>query len=259
MSMAGGNAAMTLDFVVSTAQLGPGLAQAEAQVTQSANKMAYQTDALMKKWTSGLQGMVAGALGPMAAISAADKFARSFADAITKNRSIPRALEGAFLDMVSNVPLVGALGAFRGMQTLPQRSGGGGLFETLYNLIARREIPFPEELGGGVFRFGQGAGLFPSNDPEFRAAQLQARIQRLQSQLTVNQPRTFEDLMAEELGKVSKGAMGEVSTALGTFRFAQESASAQAELVAAARTQVDLIMRIEKAMQELKGLVGTSN
>ncbi len=65
--------------------------------------------------------------------------------------------------------------------------------------------------------------------------------------------------MAEELGKVSKGAMGEVSTALGTFRFAQESASAQAELVAAARTQVDLIMRIEKAMQELKGLVGTSN
>lgn len=259
MSMAGMDASLRVGIYADTAQLGSSLAQAEAQVRQSAGNMGRQTDALMKKWTAGLGSMVAGALGPMAAIGAADKFARSFADAITKNKSIPRALENAFLDMVSAIPVVGALGAFRGSQTLSAGMGGGGMFETLYNLIARRQLPFPEQLGGGVFRFGEGAGLFPSTDPEFRAAQLQARIQRLQGQLTANQPRTFEDLMAEELGKVSKGAMGEVSTALGTFRFAQESASAQAELVAAARTQVDLIMRIEKAMQELKGLVGTSN
>jgi len=249
----GANPSLMVDVMANTAMLGTGLAQAEAQVKQSANRMGTVADQMSGNFGKGLQSMLFRFAGPAFAVGVADRFARTFIKELENNRPFQTQLTNIFVDTIESLPLIGAVGtALKSGGTIPGQ--GIGPLQAIVNLLTRGELPVPEQLGGGVFRLGRGGGFGPATDPVMQAAQLQARIERLQGSLATNQPKTREELLSQELSRTMGGAFGSVSTAVGTFKFAQESADAQAELVRAANKQVDIMLRIQEAMTELRKL-----
>lgn len=260
MSIGGGNAAMTLDFMVNTTMLDQQLAAAEQKVARSAARLATQTDKFSEKWGSGMEAMLMKYGGPMFAVSLADRFARAFGDAIAKNKSFASTIEGLYYDTFASIPVVGAITELQRSYRMPKSFGGQTATSLLEGLLMRQEFPVPEQFGGGVFRLGKGPGTgFQAASPEVRAVQLEARIQRLQMALATAAPaRTFEELMSEQMARMSAGGMGQVSTALGTYKFATNQ-SAAADMVAAARKQVEIQMELEKTVKELADLVKTEN
>ena len=251
--MAGGNPSLTVSMLADSSGLGTGLAQAEAQVRQSANRIGATADSMSARFSKGLEGMFMKFAGPAFAAQIADRFGRSFMSALEGNRPFQTALSNAFLNALESIPLIGMVGAaLKSGGTV--KGQGINAFEAVVNFLTKGELPFPEQLGGGVFRVGKGGGFAPAEDPVMQAAQLQARIERLQGRLATNRPKTREDLLSDELSRVMGGSMGTVSTAMGTFKFAQETSMAQAALVKAANEQVDIMLQIQKAMDDLKKL-----
>lgn len=252
MSM-GANPSLMVDVMANTAMLGTGLAQAEAQVKQSANRMGSVVDQMSGNFGKGLQSMFLRFAGPAFAAQMADRFGRSFMEALSANRPFQTSLSNAFVNAIESIPLIGMIGS--ALKTGGTLKGQGiSTFEAVVNFLTRGELPVPEQMGGGVFKVGPGGGFGPATDPVMQAAQLQARIERLQASLQTNQPKTREELMSQELSRTMGGSLGSVSTAIGSFKFAQESADAQAELVRAANKQVDIMMRIQEEMAELRKL-----
>jgi hypothetical protein len=60
--------------------------------------------------------------------------------------------------------------------------------------------------------------------------------------------------MSQQLSKVLGGSMGSVDTALGQFKFAQETTESTAQLVKTASKQVEIMLEIRKEMELLKKL-----
>lgn len=260
MTTAGGNAAMTLDFMVNTTMLDQQLAAAEQKISRSASRITTQTEKIAQKWSSGMEGMLMKFAGPMFAVGVADKFARAFGDALKNNRSFVTTMDTLFYDIFSTIPVVGAITDMSRSYRMSLGMGGQTITSTIADAIFKQQIPVPEQLGGGVFRLGRGPGTgFQPGSTEMRTAQLQGRIERLQASLAAATPaKTFGELMSEGIAKASVGSMGQVQTALGTYRF-MAGESAQADMVASVRRQVDIQMEIEKSVKALAELVKTAN
>jgi len=256
MTMAGANPSLTVGILADTSGLGTGLAQAEAQVSQSANRIGSSVDAISRKWSKGIEGMFLKFAGPMFALQAADTFARSFGDALSKNQSFFSAIENALYSIANTIPVVGAVYEQRRLRT--RTKFGLSLDEIIFDYIVKNQVPVPEMLGGGTFQFGRGgAGFQPATDPRMRAANLEQRIERLTAQLGTSAAKTREELFAEQIGRMGPD-VASVQTAIGTYRIAQDSASAQAKMVDAVNKQVDIMLRIQEATEELKKLQFTN-
>jgi hypothetical protein len=88
---------------------------------------------------------------------------------------------------------------------------------------------------------------------------LENRIIRLQGALQQAQPvPTRSEMLSEQLSRQMGGAMGQAQTALGTFKFAQMGADAQAEIARNVEKQVDLMMQIRDATEELRKLTASN-
>ena len=257
MSMAGGNPSLIIDTLVNTAQLGTSLRQAEAQVAQSTAAMARHADQFSQKWATGLQGAFMKFAGPMFAVQVADQFARSFSDGLSKNQTFVRTLEDFNYKIANSLPIFGPL--FQRQQQAYEIEGQGmSVTEAFINLLTSGRIPVPEILGGGNFQLGPGGGFVPA-EGEQREAQLQARIQRLQGALQQAQPQPSRgEMLSEQLSRQMGGAMGQAQTALGTFKFAQMGADQQAEIAKSVAKQVDLMIQIRDATEELRKLTASN-
>ena len=282
MSIAGGNPSLIIDTLVNTAQLGTGLRQAEAQVAQSASRMTQQVDKFGQAWGGASSAMMLRFAGPAFAVAMADKFARTFADAITKRAGIiAGAIEGIY-EAGASVPLLGVFPEFA-RRNFPMEQGIP-LGERRFRRLLYGEQVLPEDapggLGGMTFRSGTGGllgffgvddllermypgllatvprgGVSAPNDPR----QVEYRIQQLQRRLQDTQPvPTRSEMLSEQLSRQMGGAMGQAQTALGTFKFAQMGADAQAEIARNVTKQVDLMMQIRDATEELRKLTASN-
>jgi len=109
MTMAGANPSLTVDVMANNAMLGSGLAQAEAQVRQSAGRMGSVVDQQMGKFGSQFAGIMARGLGAGMALQMTDASIRAIADAIRNNKDIPEAVLTALQKSFSSVPVFGAI------------------------------------------------------------------------------------------------------------------------------------------------------
>lgn len=282
MSMAGGNPSLIIDTLVNTAQLGTGLRQAEAQVAQSTARMTQQVDTFGKAWGGATGAMMMRFAGPAVAIAMADKFARTFADTLEKRTGIIASAMESVVGAMASVPVVGVIPELA-RRNIPMEQGIPLGERRIRRLLLGEEV-LPENapggLGGMTFRSGTGGllgflgvddllermypgvlatvprgGVSAPTDPR----QVEYRIQQLQRQLQDTQPQpTREEMLSEQLSRQMGGAMGQAQTALGTFKFAQMGADTQAEIARNTSRQVDLMIQIREATDELKKL-STSN
>ena len=257
MSIAGGNPSLIIDTLVNTAQLGTGLRQAEAQVAQSTMRMTQQTDRFAQKWGAGIEGVFMRFAGPAFALQIGDQLARGIADGIQKNQNLYQVLEQLNFEIGKSLPIIGPLFAAQ------QRAGTSNIFgvsagEAIFNFLQKAQIPVPEQLGGGNFQLGRGGGFVPAEGQQ-RQRDLENRIIRLQGALQQAQPvPTRSEMLSEQLSRQMGGAMGQAQTALGTFKFAQMGADAQAEIARNVEKQVDLMMQIRDATEELRKLTASN-
>lgn len=274
----GGNPSLIIDTLVNTAALGTGLRQAEAQVAQSASTMTRQMDRFTNAWGGAAESMLLRFAGPAFAIAAADKFARAFADGLAKNRTIFSSVESAYFSALEGLPVVGA-GYSIIRSKLPTVQGVGAAELGLRRLLFG-ERPVTQESGGGIMRSEEGGligrlgiedflesiipgglgtvrrgGISPVTDPRMA----ESRVAFLQEQLRKVTPQpTRSELLSEQLSRQMGGAMGQAQTALGTFKFAQMGADSQAEIAKSVSKQVDLMMQIRDATEELRKLTASN-
>lgn len=257
MSIAGGNPSLIIDTLVNTSQLGTGLRQAEAQVAQSTMRMTQQTDRFAQKWGSGIEAAFMRFAGPVFAIQIGDQLARGIADGIRKNQNLFQIMEELNFEIGKTLPILGPLFAAQ------QRAGTSDILgvsagEMIFNFLHKAQIPVPEQLGGGNFQLGRGGGFVPAEGQQ-RQRDLENRIQRLQRAMIEAQPvPTRGEMLSEQLSRQMGGAMGQAQTALGTFKFAQMGADAQAEIARNVTKQVDLMMQIRDATEELRKLTASN-
>lgn len=253
----GANPSLIIDTMVNTAMLGTGLRQAEAQVAQSTANMARNADAFSRKWGQGIESALFKFAGPMFALQVADQFARGFAESLQRNQTFIRTLEDVGYKVASGLPVIGPL--YEARQRAAQIPGAGmSIEEAIFEFFTEGTIPFPAQLGGGRFRLGQNAGFVPSTGSR-RASELEFQIERMQRQLELAQPvPTRAEMLSEQLSQQMGGAMGQAQTALGTFKFAQMGADAQADIVRNTAKQVDLMVQIRDATNELKKITASN-
>lgn len=278
----GGNPSLIIDTLVNTAALGTGLRQAEAQVAQSATNMTRQVDKFGRAWGNSTDMMLMRIAGPAFAIGMADKFARNFADALMRNSGAINASFEAVIGGLESVPVTGVAASIaRRMMPMTQ---GISVGEARLRRLLLGETILPENvpggLGGRTFRSESGGllgmlgidelidsiipgglqtvprgGISQSTDPR----RAEYRLQQLQKELAQMQPQpTRSELLSEQLSRQMGGAMGQAQTALGTFKFAQMGADSQAEIAKSVSKQVDLMMQIRDATEELRKLTASN-
>jgi hypothetical protein len=272
MSM-GANPSLMVDVMANTAMLGTSLAQAEAQVRQSSTKMGQSVDGALGK---GFTSMISRFAMPAMYLQIGDKIARSIADGMGQNRDIFDTLTRLTRDAVDGIPLAGA---FQRMLDKAEATRFGiSAREIMLRNYLFGETPMPVEMGRGTYRTSTGGllGGIPGLEPILRSIlgdffpkvgarggltqsadprRIEARIAYLQERLEQTQRiPSRSEMMAQELSKVMGGSMGTIDTALGSFKFAQESTESMADLVKRANTQVTLMMEIRDEMKELRKL-----
>jgi hypothetical protein len=276
MSM-GGNPTLMVDVMANTAMLGTGLAQAEAQVRQSSSRMGAAMDGGLG---AGMNSMLKRFAMPAMYLQIGDRIARSLAEGMGKNRDLFDTLTNLTRDAVEGIPIIGSF------QKMLDKADATNFGVSARELMLRKylfgEMPMPNEIGG-TFRSGTGGivGGIPGLEPFLRGLlgdyfpkvsevrggvsasvdprRVEARIAFLQSQLQEAQRLpSRSELLTQQIDKVMGGSFGQVGTAVGSFKFAQETTESTAELVKQAVKQVDIMMEIREAMDELKKLT-TSN
>jgi len=272
MSMAGGNPSLTVSMLADSSGLGTGLAQAEAQVRQSANRMGRAVDGALGR---GLNQMFNRFTSAGFFLQIGDTVARGIADGIGKNRDIYEQIMNVATQAFESIPIAGALWTATRKQDMTKV--GIGLQEQLQRLFLFGESQMGPEGSSQAFRSAEGGliGQIPGLEQLLRSVMgdyfpkvgekgtfynldpraVEARIMFLQKQLeeTERLP-TRSELMSQQLSKVLGGSMGSVDTALGQFKFAQETTESTAQLVKTASKQVEIMLEIRKEMELLKKL-----
>ena len=113
MSMAGGNPSLTVAMLADASGLGAGLAQAEAQVRQSADRMGRDVDSRMEKFGKDISRRLAAAIGAGFAINAIDQSIRAGIEAAKAGGSFNEvgiAFGEALEKAIRGLPIVGSLG-----------------------------------------------------------------------------------------------------------------------------------------------------
>jgi hypothetical protein len=264
MSMAG-NPSLMVDIMANNAMLGAGLAQAEAQVKQSADRMGREVDSRMTKLGSQITRRLAGAIGAGFAINALDQTLRAGIETLKAGGTFNEAgiaFGEQFEKSLRSMPVVGALGGafadlfLMGLDSvldyIPQwaKDLDRKLAE---NIPAPLRFMFPflggtltgvEEMRTDVSRQESRAEALENQRTQarLRDAEIFRELERLQNRQRGMSP------VEEQLQRMGSGATASVDTALGSFRIGEADASAQ--LVKAAREQVDLLQKIKDLQAE---------
>lgn len=231
MSMAGGNAAMTLDFVVSTAQLGTGLAQAEAQVRQSASNIGSVIDRQMSNFGNQFASMLAKGIGAGIVLHAADSLIRGISDAFKNQRDIPNAILESLQSSFRSVPIGGAM-----MDALLTADAGQAFHDWLWNDIVSN---VDRELAKrGMVRTIQ----YGTMGNEQLIAERRAELERLQGM-------SEADKLQKQISEQARSSMVEVDTALGRFKTAEGDPMQVSQDIM--RHQSETLDRIHSILREL--------
>lgn len=107
MSVAAGATALVVDILTNTSQLGTGLAQAEAQITTSANRMGKQMETAGGGMAEGILRSFVPKLTLALGVTVADKLTGALKDAMAKSTLAGDWIEQALMTGGSYIPVVG--------------------------------------------------------------------------------------------------------------------------------------------------------
>lgn len=264
MSM-GGNPSLMVDVMANTAMLGTGLAQAEAQVRQSTDRIGREIDSRMGKFGQDITRKLTTAIGAGFAINALDQSIRAGIEALKSGSTLNEAgiaIGEGLEKSIRSLPVVGALGGaladffLMGLDSvldyIPQwvKDLDRKMAE---NIPAPLRIMFPF-LGGmltGVQEMRTDAARKESQAEAAENQRTQARIRDAEIYQELARLQATQRGMSpveEQIQRMAGGAVASVDTSLGAFRFGEADASAQ--LVKAAREQVEILGKIKDLQAE---------
>jgi hypothetical protein len=275
MSM-GANPSLMVDVMANTAMLGTGLAQAEAQVRQSTDRIGREIDSRMGKFGADITRKLTAAIGAGFAINALDQSIRAGIEAVKAGGTLNEAgiAVGEGLEKsIRSLPVVGAIGGAIADAFL---FGLDSVLDIIPQWVKDLDRKIDASIPGGVIR----RVLFPflggvisgaedirtegrqaqsrqeaeQNQREMamrRNQEISAELERLQSQQRGVSP------IEEQLQRMAGGGVTNVETAIGSFRFGEADASAQ--LVKAAREQVEILQKIKDLQAELANNMKVAN
>jgi hypothetical protein len=281
MSTAGGAAALTIDILTNLAGLGGGLAQAEAQVNQTAQNMGKKMDAATGRFGSGIvQGLKT--LGTAAAVAdvvgnLAERMTKEFGARI----DLDEVIIGTMRDAVGMIPVLGPATLKAADLFKPYGEEAGISFvEGFYTMLqdslfgaGKGPIKFAER-----FHAGTGVGIMESLSEMMDAVMYGTRFrlptpgvpigpnENLVSGLRDEfaelmgrqQVRQQQDQRSQMIAQRTQLAYGQVDTAFGTMKFAAgDPAAASREIIKKADEQLWEQRRLNAIVETLgRGIVG---
>lgn len=276
MSVAAGATALVVDILTNTSQLGTGLAQAEAQITTSANRMGKQMESAGGGMAEGILRSFVPKLTLALGVTAADRIVKSLKEGMQK-----RTLQGEWiLESLqtggSYIPVAGQVADM--MRPYGEQAGRGfmeSFFEALTAARAAQGGLGPIIFGNDRFFegtefglmdwlnsqldmiFGEGLGstrpLQPFGVPMRPNENLIVARQEEYARLTAEQQiLNQQDIRSQMVERRIQVGMGQVGTALGTFSMAfGDPADASRRVYDAAMKQVVALDRIKSIVEEM--------
>lgn len=295
MSTAGGAAALTIDVLTNLAGLGSGLAQAEAQVSQSATNMGKKVDAALGQQMG--QQILSGLKGAISASAIAD-LVGNLANRMNKEFGAVfdpfEIMRGGLEDFVRNVPVIGpAIMSAAGVFQKYGEELGMRFAEGLLNPSAQRQTVSPRFHAGTEAGYGPMlsylaranlanfnpiimagtaiAGVNPLFSGEtFRSpfgvpvGPNEAMIGSLRDELSVllarEQIRTTTDARSQMIAQRLQLGYGQVDTAFGTMKFAGgDPAQVSRDILKSATDQLVVQERIKVILETLGAQMNPGN
>ena len=276
MSTAGGAAALTIDILTNAAGLGTGLAQAEAQVNQTAQNMSKKMDAATGRFGTGIvQGFKT--LGSAAVIaetvgSLAERMNKGFNEYL----DLDQIFIGTIRDLVNAVPVLGP-GTLKVADLMVPygEEAGIGFIQGLYTVL--QDQLFGPGKGPIQFapRFHAGSGVsimdsinelidyiqygtrFRLPSPGIPIGPNEAYMGGLRTEFGAlsarEQIRMMQDQRSQMIASRMQLGYGQVDTAFGAFKFAAgDPAAASREIIKKADEQ----LWVQKRMADILEVMG---
>jgi hypothetical protein len=294
MSTAGGAAALTIDILTNMAGLGSGLAQAEAQVSQSATNMGKKVDnALGENMAQRIIGGLKKSLGAAAIADVIGNMAQRMNKEFGARIDFFEVMRGGLADTVSSIPLLGAPvtklaglfekygeeigirfaegflgGQSKGITSSPRFHAGTGvgvedlpwymqMFNptTGYAIAAGGGNPITSPYGSGTARMPTpGVAIGPN---EAMRGGLQDELAELLSREKI---RMQVDTRSQMISQRLQMGYGQVDTAFGAMKFAAGGpAEASREIVQKADEQLRVQERIKIILETLGAQMNAGN
>ena len=295
MSTAGGAAALTIDVLTNLAGLGSGLAQAEAQVSQSATNMGKKVDAALgQSMGQRILGGLKGALGAAAVADLVGNLASRMNKEFGAIFDPFEIMKGGLEDFVRGIPVMGP--AIMNAAGVFQKYGeelGIRFAEGLLNPSARGQTVSPRfhagtEAGYGPMMSYLGRSLLANINPiamvatgisgtnpllsgeTFRSpfgvpvGPNEKMIGGLRDELAVLLSREKTRLQADERSQMIAQRLqvgyGQVDTAFGAFKFASgDPAKASQDILKSAQDQLVVQERIRIILETIGAQMNAGN
>jgi hypothetical protein len=295
MSTAGGAAALTIDVLTNLAGLGSGLAQAEAQVSQSATNMGKKVDAALgQSMGQRILGGLKGALGAAAVADLVGNLASRMNKEFGAIFDPFEIMKGGLEDFVRGIPVMGP--AIMNAAGVFQKYGeelGIRFAEGLLNPSASGQTVSPRfhagtEAGYGPMMSYLGRSLLANINPiamvatgisgtnpllsgeTFRSpfgvpvGPNEAMISGLRDELAVLLSREKIRLQTDERSQMIAQRMqigyGQVDTAFGTMKFAAgDPAKASQDILKSAQDQLVVQERIRIILETIGAQMNAGN
>jgi hypothetical protein len=287
MTTAGGAAALTIDILTNLAGLGSGLAQAEAQVNQSATNMGKKVDAALGQ--SMGQRIIGGLKGALGAAAVAD-LVGNLANRMNKEFGAIfdpfEIMKGGLEDFVRGIPVMGpAIMNAAGMFQKYGEELGIRFAEGLLNPSAQGQMqaarfhpgtqagygPMLSYIGRSILAnfnpIGMAVTAATGTNPLFSGETFrspfgvpvgpnEAMIGGLRDELAElmarEQLRTQTDARSQMIAQRMQIGTGQVDTAFGAFRFAAgDPAQASRDILKSAEEQLRVQDRIKQIVEQI--------
>ena len=295
MSTAGGAAALTIDILTNLAGLGSGLAQAEAQVNQSATNMGKKVDAALGQ--SMGQRIIGGLKGALGAAAVAD-LVGNLANRMNKEFGAIfdpfEIMKGGLEDFVRGIPVMGpAIMSAAGVMQKYGEELGMRFAEGLLNPSAQGQTISPRFHAGSEAGYGpmlsyfgraalmnlnplvMGASIATGQHPFFSGETFRSPFgvpigpnermigglrDELAELLSREQIRTQTDARSQMIAQRLQLGYGQVDTAFGAFRFAGgDPAQVSRDILKSALDQLRVQERIGMILETLGGQMNAGN
>ena len=294
MSTAGGAAALTIDVLTNLAGLGSGLAQAEAQVSQSATNMGKKVDAALgQSMGQRIIGGLKNALGVAAVADLIGNVAERMNKEFGARLDFFEVMRGSLGDLVKSVPILGSpVSSVAGMFERYGEEIGIRFAEGLMNGQARgitsaprfhagttsgvEDLPWWAQMlnptvgyaiassGGNPVTSPYGVGTARMPGPGIAVGQNENLISGLRDELSVllarEQIRTQTDARSQMIAQRLQLGYGQVDTAFGTMKFAAgDPAKASQDILKSAQDQLVVQERIRIILETIGAQMNAGN
>ena len=294
MSTAGGAAALTIDVLTNLAGLGSGLAQAEAQVSQSATNMGKKVDAALgQSMGQRIIGGLKNALGVAAVADLIGNVAERMNKEFGARLDFFEVMRGSLGDLVKSVPILGSpVSSVAGMFERYGEEIGIRFAEGLMNGQARgitsaprfhagttsgvEDLPWWAQMlnptvgyaiassGGNPVTSPYGVGTARMPGPGIAVGQNENLISGLRDELSVlmarEQIRTQTDARSQMIAQRLQLGYGQVDTAFGTMKFAGgDPAQVSRDILKSATDQLVVQERIKVILETLGAQMNPGN